>query len=234
MARPAFGYRNANGDKVPGSTTVLKYATFMDTDILCNWAAKLAKEGKDWKLVRRSAGEHGSHLHDLCEKRLPHVLSTADRVPGLDDATWGKLVQSYDAIRDWYVKYEPKVVYAEEPLVSEAFQFAGTPDAVWLLGKDIPYDGGVFPAGSQVLGDYKTGRMVGAKEIAQMASYRQLLKENGIADVVGSILIHAPTAQPGYMRPIALDAGVLDLGWEAFLAAKSVMNLLPKLSEVCA
>lgn len=174
MARPAMGYRNAAGKKIPGVTTVLKHVSTMDSDILCNWAARLAREGKDWKVARRQAGEHGTFLHELCEKRLPHNLDlVADKAPEVEAAAWEKLQLSYKAIQAWYVAQEPKLIYAEEALVSEKFQFAGTPDAVWTFPRDIANYG--LKAGDAWLGDYKTGRMVGSKEVAQMAAYRQLL-----------------------------------------------------------
>lgn len=230
MARPAFGYLNKAGDKVPGVTTVLKNVSTMDTDILCNWAARMAREGRDWRNVRRDAGKHGSLLHDLCEKRLPHDLGVADRPPEVNEDDWYKLQLSYKAIADWYVKHEPKIIYAEEPLVSEEYQFAGTPDAVWNLTKDVA----PWKAGAQVLGDYKTGKMIGPKEVAQMAAYRQLLRENDIASVEGCILIHAPTARPGFMNPVVLDKTALDLGWLIFTAALEVEKALPPLREVFA
>lgn len=240
MARPAYGYRNAAGKKVPGSTTVLKNVSTMDTDILCNWAARLAREGKDWRAARRTAGEHGSFLHDLCEKRLPHPLDlAADKPPEVsvvqgpkgEPSAWDKLQLSYAAVLEWYVKYGPRVVFAEQPLVSEAFQFGGTPDAVVVFPADIA-DYAII-GGEPWLLDYKTGRMIGAKEVAQMAAYRQLLMEKELYSVRGAILIHAPTVQAGYMRPVVLNSDTLDLGWDVFLAALKVGERLPKLEEVC-
>jgi hypothetical protein len=235
MARPIGGYRDANGMKIPGSTSVLKNINTMDTDILCNWAAKMQREGKDWRVVRRSAGAMGSILHDLCENRLPNALDPlADRPGSIKDASfdaaWEGLQKSYEAIRAWYVKYGPKVVYAEEPLGSDKYLYAGTPDAVVVFPDDIP-EYGVL-AGQPWLLDYKTGRIIGAKEVAQMASYRQLLSENSKYDVRGAILIHAPTTAPGHMQPVVLDSLVLDRGWLIFEAALVVERQLPALREV--
>src|SRR5206468_7205205 len=98
-----------------------------------------AREGKDWKAARRAAGEHGTALHELCEKRLPNALDpVSDRAPGIEEAAWGKLQLSYAAIREWYLAHEPKLIFAEEALISEEFQFAGTPDCVWRFDHDIP------------------------------------------------------------------------------------------------
>lgn len=231
MARPIGGYRNEDGTKIPGATSVLKNINTMDSDILCNWAAKMQREGKDWRKVRRDAGAAGSVLHDLCENRLPNDLDpVADRPPNVEDEKWDGLQKSYAAIRAWYVKYGPKVVFAEEPLHSKEHGFAGTPDAVVVFPSDIP-EYGVL-AGQPWLLDYKTGRIIGAKEVAQMASYRKLLSENGRYDVKGSILIHAPTTAPGHMQPVVLDSLVLDRGWLIFEAALVVERQLPALREV--
>lgn len=232
MARPAFGYRNAAGEKIPGSTSVLKHIQTMDSDILCNWAAKLAKKGQDWRAYRKSAGEKGTALHELCETKLPNALDpVADRPEGMDEEVWKGLQLSYEAIRAWYVKHEPKLIFAEEALISEEYQYAGTPDCVWTFPRDIAEYG--VKAGEAWLGDYKTGKMLGAKEVAQMASYRTLLRDNKIADVKGALLIHAPTTQPGYMRVVVLDSATLDLGWVLFAAGLDVFAALPQLEGVC-
>jgi hypothetical protein len=251
MARPAFGYQNAAGKKIPGSTSVLKLIGFMDTDILCNWAARLARQGKDWRKERTAAGAHGSMLHDLCEFKLPNALTEEDRPPQLAlppepkiggqialkvwgdkvkavDDQWNRLQLSYNAIREWFVQHEPNVVLHEEPLVSEEYGFAGTPDGVATFPRDIPSYGVI--AGDHWLYDYKSGRMIGAKEVCQMASYRQLLAERRNIHVKGAILIHAPTAEPGYMRPVVIPADVLDLGWEVFKFGLRLNDVVPQLA----
>jgi hypothetical protein len=214
MARPQLGYRNSAGKKVPGVTTVLKNIQTMDGDILCAWAAKLARAGEDWRKVRQAAGDHGTMLHELCETKLPNALADGDRPAGATDEAWEKLRASYSAIRDWCLAHNPKTLIAEVPLISEEYQFGGTLDAC----VELDMGNGLEP---WIL-DYKTGSMVGAKECAQMAAYRHLLAENKGLMVAGALLIHAPTKEPGYMRPVRLDAEVLDLGWELFMAARTV------------
>ena len=229
MARPVGGYYDEAGHKLLGSTSVLKYLSFIDSDALCGWAEKLAKQGLSWRKVRSEAGAHGSMLHDLCEDRLPHALDAEkDKPAKATPEAWERLQLSYAAIRTWFLLHEPKVVFHEEPLVSREFGFAGTPDGVAIFPRDIPeYD---VVAGRHWLYDYKSGKMVGAKEVCQMASYRQLLKETRGIEVDGAILIHAPTAEPGYMRPVVLSSATLDLGWAGFRAGQTVAALAPQLA----
>jgi hypothetical protein len=214
MARPALGYRNAAGKKVPGVTTVLKSIQTMDGDILCSWAAKLARAGEDWRKVRQAAGDHGTMLHELCETKLPGELVDGDKPALASGEAWSKLQASYGAIRLWCLQNNPRTIIAEEPMISEEFQFGGTLDAC----VELDMGDGMAP---WIL-DYKTGSMVGAKECAQMAAYRTLLAETKGIEVRGAVLIHAPTKEPGYMRPVRLDAELLDLGWGLFVSAQTV------------
>jgi hypothetical protein len=226
-----MGYRSAAGKKLPGSTSVLKYVATMDSDILCSWAAKEARQGRDWRQTRQSAGDHGTLVHELCETKLPNALVDTDRPEGVSDEDWQKLQATYAAIREWYLKHEPKLVFAEEPLVSAAFNFGGTPDGVVVFPRDIPeYK---VKAGDPWLLDYKTGSMVGAKEVGQMASYRQLLAEAKDIRVEGAILIHAPTKTPGYMRPVILDRDCLNDGWDLFRAGLCIGDIVPRLAAAC-
>lgn len=223
MARPMRGYRNAADKKVPGSTTVLKHVQTMDGDILCSWAARLARGGEDWRKVRQAAGDHGTMLHELCETKLPGALVEADKPAAATPEAWEKLKASYSAIEEWWLTKTPKMLIAETPLVSELFQFGGTMDAC------VEVDMGNGP--EPWLLDFKTGSMVGAKECAQMASYRQLLRECKGIDVKGALLIHAPTKEPGYMRPVRLDPATLDAGWTIFTSALAVGRAIKAIEE---
>jgi hypothetical protein len=228
MARPVGGY-SRDGKKVLGSTSVLKYLQFMDGDILCSWAAKLAREGQDWRKVRSAAGAHGTKLHDLAEFKLPNPLDPVkDRPPNTTDESWEKLQRTYAALREWHLLHNPKVILHEEPLYSAQYNFAGTPDGVAQFPKDIPEYG--LLAGDDWLFDWKSGSQIGAKEVCQMASYRQLLAETRGIFVKGALLMHAPTREPGYVRPVALSSEVLDMGWEAFQCGLKISQVADKLA----
>lgn len=221
MARPQYGYRNAAGRKVPGVTTVLKNVQTMDGDILCSWAAKLARAGQDWRQVRSAAGDHGTMLHELCETKLPHALADGDRPAAATDEAWEKLKLTYAAVRAWWLRETPVIISAEEALVSERYQFGGTYDAL------------VEWRGQPWLLDYKTGSQVGAKEVAQMAAYREMLDECKGVRPVGAVLVHAPTKEPGYVRPVVLPTEALDAGWRLFLAGLEVGEVISVVTPYC-
>ena len=205
MARPVYGYRNSADKKVVGSTTALKAVTFMDSDILCGWTEKVTKLGKSWRAERNAAGAHGTIFHELAEHHLPMPWCPEwAELASLPAPQVEKLKASYEAVRAWWLENKPKVIHAEEALVSEDYQFGGTFDAVVELW------------GALWLLDYKTGSMVGAKECAQMASYRRLLLEKKDIVIEGAVLIHAPTKHPGTMRAVKLTGEMLDAGWDIF------------------
>jgi hypothetical protein len=228
LARPSYGYRNKDDKRVPGVTTVLGVTNGgMSPDALCGWAVKLSKQGKNFKQERELAGAHGTMLHELCETKLPNDLVEADRPEGCDDNRWAALKASYGAILAWERKHAPKTVLAEKPLVSELYQYGGTLDRVATMSTE-PY----VQDGPWLL-DYKTGSHIGPKEVAQMAAYRQLLRECEGIDVQGAVLIHAPTRDAGYMRPIRLTPAMLDIGWSYFESSLRVYRCIPPLAEVC-
>lgn len=224
MARPSYGYRNADGKKIVGTTTVCGLVNFSgSSDFLLDWAAKLQREGVNWKEYRNSLGEHGTVLHELCEHFLPgepvRPLTTEKGKP-IGDEQWTKLLASYKAIAAWWSKEKPEVVMAEKPLVSERYQYGGT------------LDGLMRWRGALWLYDFKSGSQVGAKEVVQMAAYRQLLDECEGQRPIGAVLIHAPTKDPGYMRTVVCEERDLDAGWLVFERALDIYRALPALKEV--
>jgi hypothetical protein len=158
-------------------------------------------------------------LHDLCENYLPE---DPVRPAGVKDEQWEKLTKTYASIAKWWKEKTPEVLIKEQPMVSEVHQFGGTLDGLALID------------GEPWLYDFKTGSQVGPKEVCQMSAYRELLKETANVCPVGAILIHAPSKEPGFMRPVTLTADDLDTGWAIFQAALSVYRALPVLKAVCA
>jgi hypothetical protein len=218
MARPSYGYRNAAGKKIVGTTTLLGILNSSgSSDFLLDWAAKLQREGKNWKEVRNQAGAHGTLLHEMCEKHLPNDPVRPEGVP---DEQWEKLRSSYVSLAGWWKREAPKTVLAEEPLVSEKYQYGGTLDGL------MEWNGGLW------LYDFKTGSQVGAKEVCQMAMYRQLLDECKGLRPCGAVLLHAPTKEPGYMHPVVIQESDLDLAWEVCLHLLAIYRMLPALKAV--
>lgn len=218
MARPRGGYFDAEGNRIPGVTTVIGA---LDKPALVGWAGKLcAQAGWDaakrgavgppyWRDVcygvRDRAAEDGTAAHDLFERHLqgqsPAYIRQHAESQCYRDGAW----QAYENAKQWLgnLALTFEVWPHERPLISEIYGYAGTPDA---LARDA--DGKVW------LADWKTGGLY-PEMVLQMAAYRELLHEVEGISVVGAHLVRFSRDSGDFTHhQIAGDA--LDLGWAAF------------------
>lgn len=105
-------------------------------DGLLGWAAKLAREGKDWREERDKAAELGTFVHEmildnlLCggETRGDFVLAE-EHIFDVAETRYGKLATH--AIAEylrWERQYRPVVEQVEVPLLSQVHRFGGCLD----------------------------------------------------------------------------------------------------------
>ena len=144
---PANIYKLKSGERVVGTTTVCNTETDSQKQgSLMGWAAKLAKEGKDWNEELKLAGKIGTLAHSL-------VMSywTEEDV----DLSGYTLEQCEVArvcagkIHSWGDLENIEPILVEMPLVSEVYKFGGQPDLfAKVRGKnrliDIKTSGGIY------------------------------------------------------------------------------------------
>jgi hypothetical protein len=107
-----------NGERFANVTTILNV---LAKDALLEWAARLAKEGKDWKAVRAQAGERGKVSHHLLLQILTGQGGTlADLSP--EHRSYGQA--GFKSIRD----LRPKVLECERMVASVTHKYAGRLD----------------------------------------------------------------------------------------------------------
>lgn len=111
-----------NGEKMPSATTILGV---LNKPALLDWAARLAREGKDWREVRDEAAERGTDSHALA-----CGLLAGDRV-GLQDLRDEHRAYGQAAMR-WISRRRPKVERLETMVASVAHGYSGRID---LLGR---------------------------------------------------------------------------------------------------
>lgn len=164
MARPAQGYRNAAGDRIPGTTTVI--GRFKDSGGLLHWAFKQGQSGAATLYEERDrAAEAGTLAHDMIEAR---ILGKPFVPPNLiDPSIMGKAQNAYTQFLEWKEQTRIEIVATEQVYVSEKHQFGGTVDAI---GRDIK--------GRIVLLDWKTSNSIYTDMLIQLAAYALLLAEN--------------------------------------------------------
>jgi PD-(D/E)XK nuclease superfamily protein len=165
MGRPAQGYRNHAGDRIPGTTTII--GRFKESGGLLQWAFKQGQSGiANLYDKRDEAGLAGNIAHDMIEA---FILGKPQPVESAAKATPDILEKASNAFAqfcEWQEQTKIEVVATERSYVSEKYQFGGTVDAI---GKDA--------RGRTVLVDWKTGANVYTDFLIQLAAYQILLEE---------------------------------------------------------
>lgn len=174
-------YRNAQGNIVPGVTTILN---LLAKPALIHWAWNLGMMGEDYKKVSERAATVGTITHYLVECFLKQIE------PDLSEyspANVERARTAYFEFENWWLTQGLVVVGAEIQLSSERMQCGGTMDCVarsidtgdlWLL--DIKTSKGVYPEMEYQLAAYwAIWDENHPQETIQTARIIQLSKEDG-------------------------------------------------------
>jgi hypothetical protein len=163
MARPSQGYKNAAGEKIPGTTTVI--GRFKESGGLLQWAFKQGQSGAATLYEERDAAAlAGNIAHDMIEcdilkRERPEFVATPELLQKAENA--------FKQFKEWQEQTRIEVIATEQVYVSERYQFGGTIDAI---GRDMK--------GRIVLLDWKTSNAVYQDYLVQLAAYALLLEEN--------------------------------------------------------
>lgn len=155
--RPKAGYVNAEGKKVPGTTTILN--RFKESGGLIQWAYNCGRDGIDINAARERAADAGTLCHDMIDAHL-HGRDFERNGHGQDALT--KADHAFLGFLEWKAQTSLKLVAAEVSLVSEKHQFGGTFDAA-LVGDTLR------------LLDYKTASAIYNDALVQVAGAYSLL-----------------------------------------------------------
>jgi hypothetical protein len=222
--RPTRGYRLASGDRVPSVTTIT--SRFKDSGGLIHWAWQTGIDGEDYRAKRDKAAEAGS----ICHRWIEGWIHGARIVtPVADSAIHEQAFSGYQAFLDWAESVQLEVLETEVALVSETHRFGGTFDALALV------------AGKPKLLDWKTSNAVYGEYVAQVAAYRELLRERfegtGVPDfenVPDSALLLRIGKEHADFHLHSYPSSVLDIGWTYFVHARRMYDLDKELKKVAA
>ena len=216
--RPKGGYRNAAGERIPGSTTIT--GRFKDSGGLIRWAHAEGAAGRELYETRDAAGEAGSLCHDWIEDTL-HGRGLRNPPEEMAAALVEQAKQGLAAFDEWMETVDLRVLETEQPLVSEEFQYGGTLDCLALV------------SGRKVLLDWKTSGGSYPDYIAQVASYQRLLIErDGPAEAPKSAFLLRIGKEHADFHFHSYPASVLALGWRWFLLARELYDLDKRLKKV--
>ncbi len=160
MPTPRKGYFLKDGTKVPGVTTIL--GRFKESGALMQWAFQQGRGGAVSLYDQRdAAAEIGTMAHAMCDTWMRDgdpMKTLSDFCPTVEQAS--KASTAFDAFLTWVKAQGAKAIAAEEPLVSEAHRFGGTPDFVLRL-----------PDGRLAMADLKTSNGIYRDYLMQVAAY---------------------------------------------------------------
>lgn len=229
--RPENGYYNAVGVRLPSVTTItgrgkdgggLVYAAKKNWHEAGRRGLPFARDAywgkpENWGT---EATEAGMIAHQWIEDTihgdaLTPYLDADDRV--VEQAEVG-----FAAFLKWQRRVRLEIVETEVPLVSEAYGFAGTLDA--LANVD----------GEPALFDWKTSNATYVDYIAQVAAYRQLLVERDGDTAPREAYLVRVGKEFGDFHEHYWPAQVLDFGWRWFLAALELHRTDGLLKKVAA
>lgn len=161
MARPVAGYKTADGQRVPGVTTIVKL--LQESGGLIHWAWQLGCDGKDYRDVRDAAASAGTLAHEKIE-----AVIRGQPVPTVDDTEReAKAANALQRFVEWREMTQAQITVWERPLVSERHCFGGTPDALATIH------------GRRALFDWKAANSVWPEYLCQLGGYALLLQEHG-------------------------------------------------------
>lgn len=218
--RPTGGYRLADGTRVPSVTTIT--GRFKDSGGLIRWAYRCGQDGVDMDAAKQDAGDAGSIVHAWIEEDI-HGLPLHDPSGAVDSAIVSLAERGWAAYVAWRDIVRLDVVESETPLVSERYRYGGTLDLVARV------------SGNLALLDWKTSGKAYPDYIAQVAAYRELVRERGGDDAAPreAYLLRVGKTH-GDFHFHFYPAAVLDLGWGWFSRARELYELDRELKRVAA
>jgi hypothetical protein len=163
-------YRNAQGDIVPGVSTVLQ---ILNKPALVPWANKLGLQGIDSSKYRDAMADIGTLAHYLI---LCHLKGETPELSEYSPEQIDKAETCLIKYWDWEKEHHYETVKVETPFVSEQYRYGGTLDLICRNSNGL------------LLIDHKTGSGIYDEMLYQTAAYAQLAIENGL-DIKGICIL---------------------------------------------
>jgi hypothetical protein len=164
---PANIYKNKEGKRVPGVTTVIGNLGWSKGGLM-HWAWEQGINGLDYRDSRDKAADTGTIAHAMVEHE---VKGEKFDWPSLGQSMGGNAEQikqaenAFTAFCEWKELVKFKLLFAEHLLVSEKHQFGGQIDIAAIQSK-------------RAIIDIKTSNAIYADHKIQIAAYGELWNEH--------------------------------------------------------
>lgn len=214
MPTPRNGYY-LNGKRIPSVSDVLSGLGW-DNERLMRWAADLGLEGIDYEDRRGKAADIGTCAHAMIDAYLhkrgmdtdlftPEVIEMA-RTP-------------FRAYLSWAKAHRVDVLMTEQPLVSSALAYGGTPDAIVRIDRS-----------QAVLLDFKTSNWLMPKHIIQVVAYLDLIAECLDKHLLTAVLLRV--GKDGEFKTLTVEGETITQGREAFYHLLQLYKLKSPLEKL--
>jgi hypothetical protein len=204
-------YKDAEGTKVPGVTTVLNV---LAKPALIKWANNLGLQGIDSTKYVDGLAAIGTLAHAMI---LAHLRGDVEQGWEYDQSTVSIAENCFLSYLSWEKGKTIEPIILEAPLVSDLYRFGGTCD----------FYGHVD--GILTLMDFKTGKGIWPEHFYQLAAYSKLITGNGHALPNAYTILNIPRAETE-----SFDAKTrtdLIREWEMFHLALKIYQLQKELGK---
>jgi hypothetical protein len=167
MPHPKGGYKLPNGDRVPGTTTIIK--RFQESGGLMVWAFNQGRDGAETLYEQREeAAEVGKVAHAMVEQHVKGLTfaDTLQDFSAIPTPLMGKAQKAFNAFKTWERQTSLKIVATEESMTCGCHRFGGTLDAIGQIDNQL------------CLIDFKTSNAIYQDMLYQLAAYRHLWEIN--------------------------------------------------------
>ncbi len=159
-------YKDQNGMRLPGVTTIIGQELGWNKGVLINWANKKGLDGIETGSMMDELASIGTLAHQLVMDKIRKVETN------VDDYSVNQIVKAkrcLDSYNNWTKDKVIEPILMEERMISEIHKFGGTPD---FYGK---------VDGVLTLTDYKTGSGLYDEYLVQVGGgYLTLLEERNL------------------------------------------------------
>jgi hypothetical protein len=204
---PTIPYKNKEGERVPGVTTVIGQLGW-NKGVLMWWAWNEGMEGRNFRDTSQKAADAGTIGHYLIEC---DIKGNTPETSSYDAELVDKAETCYLNFLNWKKNFEFEVVDTEIHLVSEKYQFGGTPDCIGKVNNEL------------AMIDWKTGNGVYEDHLLQLSAYGQLWNEYSDQPFKGGYhLLRITKDTASFHHHWWQD---LSVAWKAFKLARKLYDM---------
>ncbi len=216
---PANIYKNKDGKRVPGTTTIIGGNLGWSKNGLIHWAWDQGINGLDYRQTRDKAADTGTIAHAMVEHELKGEKfdwpGLAWKLGATDNEQVKQAESAFAEFVNWKEVYKFELKHSEHLLVSEQYQYGGQIDIAAVQG-------------GRAIVDIKTSNAIYEDHKIQLAAYNNLWNENYPEEPIEAWYI-LQLGKDGGFAYYSLPASTIEAGWRAFVLLRELHDLKKKL-----